>query len=228
MAKSNSTAEPAPVASNAPRIITTLRGDAEQTRPTRGTKRAQQIVDVAEEQFHRQGFAETSMDDIAQAVGILKGSLYYYIDTKDDLLYLIASSVHDVVDEKTAEALAREDLTPLERVAHFVELQVRYNARNVVRIAVYHHEWHRLSGTQLEEIRRRRHEHAVALGSLLEQAQAAGEIRDDADIELALNNVFAIAIWPYTWYRQGGHVTADRLAASCRDFVYQALLSRGA
>lgn len=226
MAKSNSTAEPGSVAANAPRIIATLRGDAEQTRPTRGTKRAQQIVEVAEEQFHRQGFAETSMDDIAQAVGILKGSLYYYIDTKDDLLYLIASSVHDIVDEKTAQALARDDLSPLERVAYFVESQVDYNARHVVRIAVYHHEWHRLSGTQLDEIRRRRHDHAVALLGLLEQSRATGEIPEDTDIELALNNVLAIAIWPYTWYRQGGRVAPERLAASCRDFVYRALSSR--
>lgn len=226
MAKSNSTAEPAPITASAPRIITTLRGDAEQTRPTRGTKRAQQIVDVAEEEFHRQGFAETSMDDIAQAVGILKGSLYYYIDTKDDLLYLIASSVHDIVDKKTAEAIAREDLSPLERIAHFVESQVDYNARNVVRIAVYHHEWHRLSGVQLEEIRHRRHDNGVALRGLLEQARATAEIPEDTDIELALNNVLAIAIWPYTWYRQGGRVSPEQLAASCRDFVYRALLSR--
>jgi len=211
-----------------PRLTAKLSPEADDSRAraTRGRARARQIMEVAERLFNEHGFSETSMDDIANAVGILKGSLYYYIRTKGDLLFQIASAVHDVVDEKTAEAQGREDLSPLDRVVHFVESQVQYNAHNVVRIAVYHHEWRRLTGPHLEEIRRRRHDHAVAMRGLLELARETGEIPADTDLDLALNNVFAVTIWPYTWYHEGGAVSPERLAKSCAEFVRRALVYR--
>ncbi len=189
----------------------------------RGADRAQQILTTAERLFRDRGFAETSMDDIAHAVGLLKGSVYYYIDTKDDLLFAIASGVHDVVDEKTQEALGRSDLTPLQRVLHFVRTQVEYNADNVSSITVYHHEWRRLQGEQLADIKRRRHDHALALHGALEKAQDAGELAPGLDLDLVLNHIFAVIIWPYTWFHEGGPVTPQALGASCSQFVYRAI-----
>jgi AcrR family transcriptional regulator len=190
---------------------------------TRGANRAQQIIKTAEKMFHERGYAETSMDDIAQTVGILKGSLYYYINSKDDLLFHIASAVHEVVDVKTAEAVGRTDLTPLNRLTHFVRSQTKYNAENVTQMAVYHHEWRRLEGDRLKEIRSRRHSHAVAMLDLIDQAKAAGEIDPGMSNELALNNLFAVTIWPYTWYHQGGAVTADQLAEFNANLIYKGL-----
>ena len=44
--------------------------------------------------FHEKGYEATSIQDIADAVGILKGSLYYYITSKEDLLFEILEDVH--------------------------------------------------------------------------------------------------------------------------------------
>jgi len=192
----------------------------------RGANRAQQIIKTAEVMFHERGYAETSMDDIARAVGILKGSLYYYINSKDDLLFHIASAVHEVVDEKTAEAVGRTDLSPLHRVLHFVRSQIEYNTQNVTQMAVYHHEWRRLEGERLKEIRARRRAHGAAMTGLLEQAKAAAEIDPDMNLELALNNIFAITIWPYTWYREGGSITPEELSEFCANLVYNGLVLR--
>ena len=48
-----------------------------------------EIVEAAAEAFRTNGFAATSLEDIASAVGIWKGSLYHYINSKEDLLFAV-------------------------------------------------------------------------------------------------------------------------------------------
>ena len=60
--------------------------------------REQQILDAAAVVFYEKGYAAASIQDVADAVGILKGSLYYYIDSKEDLLFEILRDAHPRVD----------------------------------------------------------------------------------------------------------------------------------
>src|SRR4051812_48849038 len=75
-----------------------------------GGGREQEILDAAVDIFHANGYSATSVDDVAAAVGILKGSLYYYMDSKEDLLRRIVEEVHEDVEEIMTEALARTEL----------------------------------------------------------------------------------------------------------------------
>jgi len=189
------------------------------TRRGSGTKRRKDILAAATALFYTQGYADTSVEDVAKAVGVLKGSLYYYIDSKEDLLVRILEDVHEQVSEILAEVVARTDLMPLERLALYVRLQVEYNARNVRRIGVYYHEFRRLSGARLTNIRRQRREHEQFLVDLLDEAVAAGEIHPELDTDLAARATFATIIWPYTWYRADGPISAREIADFCVDFV---------
>jgi len=191
-------------------------------RTTKGAQRAQQILEVAERLFHRQGYAQTSMEDIARDTGLLKGSLYYYVNSKEDLLYRVVDDVHEVARAQLDQAKGREDLPPLGRLLLFVESQVDYNAHHVTRVAVYHHEWHRLEGERKKEVRDKRRAYDAALIDLIEQARSAGEITQALDTKLAAMSVLAVICWPYTWYRSGTIAPAN-LAAFCADFVRGAL-----
>src|SRR5690242_21930048 len=71
-------------------------------------RRQQEIVEAAARVFHEKGYESTSIQDIADAVGILKGSLYYYITSKEDLLFEIIRGVHE-------EALKNLELRSEER-----------------------------------------------------------------------------------------------------------------
>lgn len=190
---------------------------------SQGAQRAQQIVDVALRLFHEQGYASTSMDHIAAAVGILKGSLYYYVDTKEDLLFRIVEHVHEAVTNLLSEALSREDLTPMERTVEFVRLQLRYNASHVTELAVYHHDWKRLEGARYDDIDRRRHANEAAMLDLIEQAKKLGEVRKSLDTRLAVAHTMAVMVWPHTWYNPLSRTTPDQLADSGAEFVRKAL-----
>jgi AcrR family transcriptional regulator len=168
--------------------------------------------------FNERGYAATSVEDVANAVGLLKGSLYHYIDSKEDLLFDIVEDVHGDVQAILDAAVARTELPPLERFAAYVEEQVEYNAHNIEKISVYYHEWLRLGGDRLAQVRSRRRRQEQMVVELLIQARDAGEIRADIDVKVAARCAFATIIWPYTWYRPGS-ISAARLAEFCVDFV---------
>ncbi len=186
---------------------------------SRGANRATQIIKTAEQLFYERGYSATSMDDLAQAVGILKGSLYYYVNSKEDLLFRIVETVHGTVEELLEEAESMADAGALERVLHYVRAQSTYNAENLAELAVYHHEWKRLEGERLERIQQEQHQHEQRMRALIKAAQKAGEIPSDTDLRLAVAHTFAVIIWPYTWYRPGGSLSAAKLADSAVRFV---------
>jgi TetR/AcrR family transcriptional regulator, cholesterol catabolism regulator len=70
-------------------------------------KRRRQIVDAAVALFVEKGFHKTTTRQIAAAAGFSIGSLYEYVASKEDVLYLVCEAIHDEVEHGVAEALAR-------------------------------------------------------------------------------------------------------------------------
>ena len=70
-------------------------------------QRRRQIVDAAVTLFIANGFHKTTTRQIAQAAGISIGSLYEYIATKEDVLYLVCDAIHAEIEHGVAEALER-------------------------------------------------------------------------------------------------------------------------
>lgn len=70
-------------------------------------KRHRQIVDAAVQLFINQGFHKTTTRQIASASGLSIGSLYEYIASKEDILYLVCDAIHAEVEKGVSEAMAR-------------------------------------------------------------------------------------------------------------------------
>jgi AcrR family transcriptional regulator len=69
------------------------------------TQRRRQIVDASVNLFIENGFHKTTTRQIARASGISIGSLYEYIATKQDVLYLVCDAIHAEIEQGVAEAL---------------------------------------------------------------------------------------------------------------------------
>jgi len=138
------------------------------------------------------------------------------MDSKEDLLYRIVDDVHEEVQARMDVACA-PDKPALERLLTFVEEQVHYNAKHVTRMAVYHHEWLRLEADRLKDVRQRRRQQELTVIRLLDEAKEDGDIDPELDTKLAAASVFAVTIWPYTWYP--GTVAPSKLADFCGSFV---------
>ena len=70
-------------------------------------RRRRQIVDAAVDLFIKKGFHKTTTRQIAQAAGLSIGSVYEYVSTKEDVLYLVCDVIHAEAERQISEALAR-------------------------------------------------------------------------------------------------------------------------
>src|SRR3954454_2602664 len=90
-------------------------------------KRDEEVMDAAARVFARRGYADASVQDVADELGILKGSLYHYIKMKEDLLFWLLEAVHRDVEEILEEVEAAQGLAPLDRLGLFRRQEGPYN-----------------------------------------------------------------------------------------------------
>jgi AcrR family transcriptional regulator len=135
--------------------------------------REAEILKAAAEVFREKGYAATSTQDIADRVGMYKGSLYYYIDSKEDLLYRIGRSVY--AELKREQDLAAEpDAQPLERLRAFVRTHVLHTTSNLAEAAAFYGDFRSFTGERRADIVRWRDEYEAAFRSISGISPAAG------------------------------------------------------
>jgi AcrR family transcriptional regulator len=186
------------------------RSAPEAGRTATSKKRTQDIIDTAAEIFHEQGYSETSVHDIAEAVGILKGSLYYYIRSKEDLLFQVLSDVHDAF-KGIVERTKALDAPAVERLRYYIREHVIFNTQNVTKMAVFYHDYRALSEKPLAEIVERRRFYEDFLRGLIAEAQAERSVAKHLDPKLAAFTLFGMMNWVYHWYHPEGAWTPDKI-----------------
>jgi TetR/AcrR family transcriptional regulator, cholesterol catabolism regulator len=70
-------------------------------------RRRRQIIDAAVRLFIEKGFHKTTTRQIAAAAGLPIGSMYEYVASKEDILYLVCDAIHAEVEKGVIEAMAR-------------------------------------------------------------------------------------------------------------------------
>ena len=103
-----------------------------------------ELLEAATEVFAEKGYDAASLQDIAERVGILKGSIYYYIDSKADLLAHLLQDVH-TSGLQSMRALAEVDGDPLTRLYNMIVGHVFYVCSNLSKTAMFLHEVRKLT-----------------------------------------------------------------------------------
>jgi AcrR family transcriptional regulator len=166
-------------------------------------KRDREVLDAAAKVFYERGYSDASVQDVADELGILKGSLYHYIKTKEDLLFRLLEETHDEIYQVLEEVSAVEGLDPLARLELYVRRQVEYNMDNLLRVSVYYHDLERLSPERRKRIISRRREHERWVVEIVQEAQQTGQANPAVDAVVLSRCIFATIIWTYRWYRKG-------------------------
>jgi len=185
-------------------------------------RRHREILETAAHVFHRKGYESTSIQDIADAVGILKGSLYYYIDSKEDLLYAILQDVHEDALRNIARTRAIEG-DPLQKVRCFVTLHITFNVENLVKMGVFFQDFRSLGEERRRVIVEERDEYDQFLRTLIQEGQTQGVICPDVDPKFAALAILGMTNWIYHWYQPTGERTPSELAHAYADFVVSGL-----
>jgi AcrR family transcriptional regulator len=185
-------------------------------------KRRAEVLATAAQVFYEKGYDATTTQDIADRLGILKGSLYYYIDTKEALLFEVIDDAYTGTLERLHAALESDD-TPLERLRFLVSTHVIHLIDNLVRTALSLHEARALSPEHAEVLQSEQHEYRKGIASIIADGQKAGEIDPELDPRVAALSVLGAANWVYRWYRADGPLTPQQIADEITRFAIAGL-----
>jgi TetR/AcrR family transcriptional regulator, cholesterol catabolism regulator len=184
-----------------------LRIDAE-VEAQKGTP--ERLFDTAAALFWKKGYAATSTREIAAALGIQQASLYYHIASKEDLFYqLCLASLQQLLS--TVGSAIGEVHDPIGRIralirAHLTAL-LTYQVRHVTMLT----ELRALSDSHHKEIVAMRKSYAGLVRSVLEEAQAAGKIRNDIPAKYLYLALLNVLNWAVLWFRRDRELPAARL-----------------
>ena len=194
--------------------------------PRKSTRKAQEREDdiyrVAAQIFHRKGYAATSLQDIADEVGVLKGSLYYYIDSKEDLLYGITKAIHALA-QTNLDNTARLGGTATERMAELVRGHVSGFAQNMPMIRVFYTDYSALSPDRRAAVMQERRAYEQFTRALIEEGQATGEFCRELDARTVCNAILTMVNTVYMWHHGRESLTIDDVANVYSTFAVRGL-----
>ncbi|MFB8388296.1 TetR/AcrR family transcriptional regulator [Microbacterium sp. NPDC055910] len=180
------------------------------------------LIDTAADLFRTNGYDATSLQQIADKVGILKGSLYYYIDTKEDLLFAIIQRNHERIIQGNSEWRSITD-DPLAAIRSFVEGHMRCTMGNVTYSEVFIRDFRSLSEVHSKEIRHAQEEYDHEFRALIRVAADAGLLRDGVEPSFASRAIFGMSNWIFYWFRPGGELTREDVVAKMSEYAMASL-----
>lgn len=176
------------------------------------------MLQVAVEIFNEKGYASASIQDVANSVGVLKGSLYHYIESKEDLLARIFEE-SDAQSFALMEEIRALDLTAVERLRAFARSWSLWYLTHIERASIYINEWKHLTGERLERVVQTRHEYEKRVREIIEDVKRDGEAAPDLDTRYACFFVLSALNGLPTWYRPDGPDSAEHIADVYADMI---------
>ena len=170
----------------------------------------------------RKGYEATSMNDIADAVGLTKAGIYHYIRGKEQLLFEIMNFAMDMVDEDVV-APAREVTDAEERLSTIVDRHAKRILEVGGAVTILLEEMHALTPAHQRTVRNRKRAYFELVRQTLEQLAGEGKLRD-INPTVATFSLFGMILWISRWYRRDGDLSAEEVLHDFHKLALSAVL----
>lgn len=170
--------------------------------------------------FAEHGYHSTSVNEIAEAVGISKPTLYHYIKSKEEILYWI----HHEFSEWLLDRLHQRDDVPMTHEQRILETMADIFMLMQTRsgqVRTFFEHFRELPADRQSEIQDSRDQYFDEVRSMFVDAMAAGELRQ-IDPTFTTLAMFGVCNWAYQWYRPDGPMEPREIA-----YVMFDILSNG-
>lgn len=193
----------------------------------RYVKRREAVLAAAATVFKQNGFAATSIDDIAKASGLDRASLYYYAGNKQELfnevvLEVIASNV------ELAEEIRDRDAPTEEKIADLFRNLLQSYRDNYPHMHVFIQEDPakikvRSGSNDFAELQRR---FDRALIAIIQEGVDNGVVRDDLSTRLVAFGLIGMVNWTHRWFHPDGPVGPDEVSSTFSKLAIDGLRKR--
>ena len=182
-------------------------------------ERRKRIIREAAALFNKTGYFNTSMDDIAEAVGLRKPTLYYYISSKEQILYLMHEELIDnLISLHQSRLNTRISCGQLLQEVLIDILEEIDEFPGYVRAFFEHYR--ELDGDKKKQIESKRDAYFRMIVDVIRKGQAQGEFQKSDPTFTALA-FFGMCNWTYQWYNPQGRWRPREIALRLWDtFMY--------
>ena len=171
--------------------------------------------------IYQHGYEALTLRELAADVGILPGSLYNHIKTKQDLLFtLVRDHMTDLLENLEAALAGHDD--PAAALAAFVRLHVTYHMERRYEVYIANSELRSLEPENRAAIVAMRQAYEVRLIDILDRGIASGGFQV-ADTRVGAFAIIAMLTGICTWYRPDGPLSPEQIVSLHTDLVIRGL-----
>lgn len=189
--------------------------------PARRNRNAE-VITAGIDVFWRKGYSAASIQDVADAVGVLKGSLYHYISSKEELLFRIFDDAHQEA-ALLMEEVGAMDADPLTRLQVYLERHVEQFLAYPERTSLYFRDWRYLTGDRYDTVVEQRRAYERFVRGLIAEAQANGDLEESLNPKYASLFIIGAINYVADWYRRDGRDPARVIARNHAALAIRAL-----
>ena len=173
-------------------------------------------MDAAVQLFSEYGYSGTTMRDIAKAVGLLPGSLYTHIDSKETLLFeVVESGIQKFLEiEKLVEASTE---TADKRLRTAIKAHIAVVAVDRERMLIVFHQWRFLREPNRERAIEMRRRYAQTFVNIVKKGVSEGVFRSNIDPQITVFAILGALNWTPEWYRPDGPISPEEVGERIAD-----------
>jgi AcrR family transcriptional regulator len=173
-------------------------------------ERRLQITQAAAKLFARKGYLSTGIREIARECNMTMGTLYYYIGSKEDILYLTITQSRDSLTEVINDIIGSSSgITAVESLKNLIQMVLQWMDRNQDEVVFIYHETHNMDQRSRDVVFQRDTEIVDCIKALLEKGVEAGEF-DLEDTDFMAHNILVLMhAWAFRRWFFGKHHTLE-------------------
>jgi AcrR family transcriptional regulator len=178
----------------------------------RKKSRQDEVYATAAKLFATRGYHATRMQDIADELGMLKGSLYYYFDSKEDLIVKITSGRIEELYE-AIKAVVNTGYSPTQKLTLAIDEHIRFFQEHVHIYTIFVREQlaNINDGTaNSADVMNKKYQNLFR--QILQEGIDAGEFSADTDTQIIMRAILGMCNYTWSWYEPDGRIPVRELA----------------
>ena len=194
------------------------------------TAKREELVRIAAQLFRDRGYTSTRLIDIANAAGLDRATVYYYVGSKEELF---RESIEGVLDANLAQAeavSAEKSIDAKARIRQIVVQMIASYEQNFPQMHVYIQEqMHQVAHEETEwaqDIARKTKRFETIVMNLIKEGIERGEFRPDIPVRLAANALFGMINWTHRWHVPGRGLSASDISNAFSQIFCDGMLVR--
>lgn len=178
----------------------------------------EKITEQSIQLFEEKGFSHTSIQDIADALNVTKGTFYYYFSSKEQLLM----DIHlEYIDHllKRQQIILENTTTNEQKLIKIITMLIEDIKAKGSSGRVFFREIRHLNNKNITLIKKKRNEFRLNIEAVIQNGISEGEFKKDLRADMIAFGVLGVTNYSYNWFTPDGDVTPNELATIFSEMI---------